>query len=116
MRQKKKINIGICIKMAISLYLFCWVAIYSYGFVVQSKKDKHTYVVSLNGYYTRKINGVVFYFKGDKFDRKYDIQELVDKHGRKLFDSHEVHLTLTKALSDVYYLNNISVKPKSLRN
>lgn len=78
--------------------------------------DKHTYVVSLNGYYTRKINGVVFYFKGDKFDRKYDIQELVDKHGRKLFDSHEVHLTLTKALSDVYYLNNISVKPKSLRN
>lgn len=29
---------------------------------------------------------------GDKFDRKYDIQELADKHGRDLLDSHEVHL------------------------
>lgn len=113
---KKKINIGICIKIAISLYLFCWVAIYSYGFVVQFKKEKYTYVVPLNGYYTRRINGVVFYFEGDKFDRKYDIQELADKHGRELFDSHEVHLTLTKILPDVYYINNISVQPKSLRN
>lgn len=66
------------------------------------QKEKYTYVVPLNGYYTRRINGVVFYFEGDKFDRKYDIQELADKHGRELFDSHEVHLTLTKILPDVY--------------
>lgn len=44
--------------------------------------------------------------------RKYDIQELADTYGRELFDSHEVHLTLTKVLPDVYYLDNISVKPK----
>ena len=39
--------------MAISLYLFCWVAIYSYGFVVQSKKDKHAY----SGGYPFSISG-----------------------------------------------------------
>ncbi len=44
---KKKINIGTCIKMTILLYLFCWVAIYSYGFLVQSKKEKQTYVGKL---------------------------------------------------------------------
>lgn len=74
------------------------------------------YVVPLSGYYTAGIDGIVFSFEGNKFDRKYDIQELADKHGRKLFDSHEVHLTLTKVMPDVYYINNISVKPKSLRN
>ena len=114
---KKKINIGTCIKMAISLYLFCWVVIYSYGFVIQPEKEKHTYVVPLSGYYTRRIDGIVFYFEGDKFDRKYDIQKLADQYGRGLFGSHEVHLTLTKVLHNVYYLNNLSVKPKrSLHN
>lgn len=98
--------------MVISLYLFCWVMIYSCGYFVQSEKEKQTYVVPLSGYYTRRIDGIVFYFEGDKFDRKYDIQELADKYGRELFDSHEVHLTLTKVLPDVYYLDNISVKPK----
>lgn len=110
---KKRINIGTCIKLAGSLYAFCWVAIYSYGFLVQSKKEKQTYVVPLSGYYTRRINGVVFRFEGDKFDRKYDIQVLADKHGRDLLDSHEVHLTLKKVLPDVYYLDNISVNPKN---
>ncbi|WP_304313741.1 hypothetical protein, partial [Phocaeicola plebeius] len=71
------------------------------------------YVVPLSGYYTRRINGVVFRFEGDKFDRKFDIQELADKHGRDLLDSHEVHLTLKEVLPDVYYLDNISVKAKN---
>lgn len=110
---KKRINIGTCIKLAGSLYAFCWVAIYSYGFVVQSETEKQTYVVLLSGYYTWRINGVVFRFEGDKFDRKYDIQELADKHGRDLLDSHEVHLTLKEVLPDVYYLDNISVKAKN---
>lgn len=109
---KKRIDMGTCIKMAISVYLFCWVMIYSYGYFVKSEKEKLTYIVPLSGYYTRRINGIVFYFEGDKFDRKYDIQELADKHGRKLFDSHEIHLTLTKVLPEVYYLDNISVMPK----
>lgn len=109
---KKKINIGTCIKLAGSLFAFSWVLIYSYGFVVQSQKEKHTYNAPLNGYYTAGIDGIVFSFEGDKFDRKYDIQELADKHGRDLFDSHEVSLTLTEVLPDIYYINNISVKPK----
>lgn len=110
---KKKINIGTCIKLAGSLYAFCWVAIYSYGFAVQSETEKQTYVVPLTGYYTAGIDGVVFRFEGDKFGRKYDIQELADKHGRDLLDSHEVHLTLKEVLPDVYYLDNISVKAKN---
>ena len=113
---KKKINIGTCIKLAGLLFAFCWVAIYTYGFIVQPVKEKQMYVVPLSGYYIAGIDGIVFSFEGNKFDRKYDIQELADKHGRKLFDSHEVHLTLTKVMPDVYYINNISVKPKSLRN
>lgn len=96
--------------MAITLYAFCWIAIYTYGFAVQSEKKKQTYVVPLSGYYTRRIDGVIFYFKGDKFDRKYSIQELADQYGERLLDSHEVHLTLTKVLPDVYYLENLRIK------
>lgn len=110
---KKKIDIGTCIKMAISLYLFCWVIIYSYGYFAQSEKEKQTHVVPLSGYYTRRIDGIVFYFEGDKFDRKYNIQELADQYGKGLLDSHEVHLTLRKILPDIYYLDNISVKSKN---
>ena len=80
--------------------------IYSYGYFVQSKKEKQTYVVPLSGYYTRRIDGIVFYFEGDKFDRKYNIQELADQYGKGLLDSHEVHLTLRKILPDVYYIDN----------
>lgn len=57
---KKKIDIETCIKMVISLYLFCWVMIYSYGYFVQSKKEKQTYVVPLSGYYTRRIDGILY--------------------------------------------------------
>lgn len=99
--------------MAISLYLFCWVIIYSYGYFAQSEKEKQTNIVPLSGYYTRRIDGIVFYFEGDKFDRKYNIQELSDQYGKGLLDSHEVHLTLRKILPDVYYLDNISVKSKN---
>ena len=56
---------------------------------------------------------MVLYFEGDKFDRKYNIQELSDQYGKGLLDSHEVHLTLRKILPDVYYLDNISVKSKN---
>ena len=85
-----------------------------YGFAIQSETEKQNASYLLTRIFIlQELMWGVFRFEGDKFDRKYDIQELADKHGRDLLDSHEVHLTLKEVLPDVYYLDNISVKAKN---
>lgn len=112
-KTQKKICIHMLVKLMISLFLCSWVAIYLYGLGIQSEKEKQMCIVSIDRYYTRRLDGIIFSFKGKKFDRKYPIEKFRSQYGETLLDSCKLHLTLTEIMPDIYYINKLHIAHES---
>lgn len=105
-RQKDKVLFGI--KSFVMLYISIWTLFYSYCYV-QKSTNVQTAIVPINGYYTRRTDGVLFTFQDKHFDRKAFIPNYSDS----LIDKYVIKLELVEVISNVYYINKLHVIPKN---
>ena len=51
-------------------------------------------IVPINGYYTRRVDGVLFSYKGYKFNRTLNISDVLTKYGKDITKECELKLSL----------------------
>lgn len=73
-------------------------------------------IVPINGYYTRRIDGVLLSYKGYKFNRTLNISDVLTKYGKDLTKECELKLSLYEVFEDFYYINYIDVVKKNETN
>ena len=105
-RQKDKVLFGI--RSFVMLYISMWTLFYSYCYV-QKSTNVQTAIVPINGYYTRRMDGVLFTFQDKHFDRKAFIPNYSDS----LIDKYVIKLELVEVISNVYYINKLHIIPKN---
>ncbi len=81
---------------------------FSLIFILKVRGEPETFLVSINGFYTSKIDGVLFEFENTHFDRKVDLSSY---DTNKLKNMYRLKLELVPTLPGIYYIENISVIP-----
>ena len=60
--------------------------------------------VVINGYYTRRVDGVLFSYKGYKFNRTLNISDVLTKYGKDVTKECELKLSLCEVCENFYEL------------
>ena len=59
-------------------------------------------IVPINGYYTRRVDGVLFSYKGYKFNRTLNISDVLTKYGKDITKECELKLSLYEVYENFY--------------
>ena len=97
------------IKISAIAFLGIWNIIYIYGYCNISTHKTINVTVPLSGYYTGRIDGVLFSFKGYKFNRSLNLADAISKYGEELPNKCELELSLSEVFTNFYYINYIDV-------
>ena len=60
--------------------------------------------VVINGYYTRRVDGALFSYKGYKFNRTLNISDVLTKYGKDVTKECELKLSLYEVYENFYEL------------
>ncbi len=93
-------------------FLSVWNIIYLYGYYNIGAHEAIKATVPLSGYYTWRTDGVLFSYKGYKFNRTLNITDVISKYGKDLTKKCELELSLTEVFPNLYYINYIDVVEK----
>lgn len=93
------------LKLSLIIYFF----FFSCLFILKNKTEVVSFNTPLNGYYTRRIDGVLFQFQNRNFDRKLNLN---DYPSIDLKENYDVKLELQEVISGVYYIHDISLEKK----
>lgn len=104
------------IEISTIVFLSIWNIIYLYGYYSISAHNAIDVTVPLNGYYTRRVDGVLFSYKGYKFNRTLNISDVLTKYGKDLTKECELKLSLYEVFENFYYINYIDVVEKNVTN
>lgn len=100
-----------------SISLFLSTLLMSYNLLNRNKIITQEYKVRINGYYVRKVDGVLFDFKGKKCDRPYNLLDKVTKNEAKelnFYKKYFLKLNVKEFCFDMYYIESIElIKPDS---
>ena len=86
------------------------------GFYSISAHNTIEVIVPINGYYTRRVDGVLFSYKGYKFNRTLNISDVLTKYGKDVTKECELKLSLYEVYENFYYINYIDIVKKNVRN
>lgn len=113
---KKNIEYIKVIKLSTIVFLSAWNLLYLYGYSNIGNHDTINVTVPLKGYYTRRIDGVLFSFKGYKFDRSIKLTDVLSKYGDDLPNKCEIELSLERIFPNFYYINYIDIVEKKSKD
>lgn len=108
----KNINYVKVIKLSTILFLSAWNITYLYGCSSVSIHDTISVTVPLRGYYTHRMDGVLFSYEGYKFDRTINLTDVLSKYGDDLPNKCELKLSLEQIFPNFYYINYIDIVEK----
>lgn len=99
-------------KVSSITFLIIWNIVYLYGKYLTIDNLSFTVCTDLNGYYTSRIDGVLFSYRGYKFDRPLNLTDVITKYGDNLTKECKVELCLKEVFPNFYYINYISIIKK----
>lgn len=74
------------------------------------------YNVDISGYYTRKVDGVLFKFKEKSIDRPLNgITEKVEQEGKEFYKNYELVVHARPILFDTFLIEHIELKKITYR-
>lgn len=111
---EKSIKFIKAIKISALIFLCVWNLIYLFARCNVNTHKPICAIVPLNGYYTRPGSGVLFSYKGYKFNRKVSIGKALSKYGEDLIHKCDIELSLYEVdgLPDFYYINYVDIVAK----
>ena len=113
---KKNVKYIKVIKLSTIVFLSAWNILYLYGYSSVSKHQIINVTVPLKGYYTRRIDGVLFSYRGYKFDRTINLTDVLSKYGDDLPNKCELELSLEQIFPNFYYIKFIDIVEKKSKD
>ena len=107
-KDKTKLRSILLIK-TIKLALLIYFVFFSFLFIMKNKTNLEIFKTPLNGYYTVNIDGVLFRFQNKNFDRKFNLKNYPQADLKKRY---EVKLELRQPLSNIYFIQTLSLIEK----
>ena len=87
----------------------------SYNFLCKDKVENKEYSVPIKGYYTRKVDGVLFSFQGKTFDRPFNLVSKVPEEESKkkgFYKKYRLKISVKEFNFEMYYINSIELLDK----
>lgn len=104
------------IEISTIAFLSVWNIIYLCGFYCISAHNTIEVIVPINGYYTRRVDGVLFSYKGYKYNRPLNISDVLTKYGKDVIKECALKLSLYEVYENFYYINYIDIVKKNVGN
>ncbi|WP_281235086.1 hypothetical protein [Flavobacterium gelatinilyticum] len=112
MKWDLELNVFNSIVIIYTFFILFSTVFMSYAFVNKNNVETKVYTVIIKGYYTRKVDGVLFDFKGKTFDRPFDLANQVSKpesSTENFYKKYRLKLSVKEFDFDIYYLNSIDL-------
>lgn len=94
----------------LKLFLILYFVLFSFLLIRKNNSKLEIFKTSLNGYYTGRIDGVMFKFKGFSFKRNVNLTDYTQGDLREKYD---LKLELTSLTSNIYFIENLSLVEKN---
>ena len=104
------------IEISTIVFLSVWNIIYLCGFYSIGAHNTIEVIVPIYGYYTRRVDVVLFSYKGYKFNRTLNISDVLTKYGKDITKECELKLSLYEVYENFYYINYMDIVKKNVRN
>lgn len=94
----------------LKLFLILYFVLFSFLLIRKDNSKLEIFKTSLNGYYTGRIDGVLFRFKDFNFKRNVNLTGYTQDDLREKYD---LKLELTPLTSNIYFIENLSLVEKN---
>lgn len=109
----KKEKIGFLLKMLYLSFMFFFLLLLIVAFLFGENRKAVTYSVPLKGYYTRRVGGVLFEFKGTNVDRPMsklgDLGEDIKKGNELSLDKYVIKISVKECFYGCYLIETLSL-------